>query len=39
MKRHMMEIFGNYKKLKQGKQYTVAMSRLESSPNISPEGR
>ena len=39
MKRHMMEIFGNYKKLKQGKQYTVAMCRLESSPNISPEGR
>ena len=31
MKRHMMEIFGNYKKLKQGKQYTVAMCRLESS--------
>lgn len=25
MKRHMTEIFGNYKKLKQGKQYTVAM--------------
>jgi len=25
MKRHMMDIFGNYKKLKQGKQYTVAM--------------
>jgi len=28
MKRHMTEIFGNYKKLKQGKQYTVAMSYL-----------
>ena len=27
MKRHMNEIFGNYKKLKQGKQYTVAMSQ------------
>ena len=28
MKRYMTEIFGNYKKLKQGKQYTVAMSQL-----------
>ena len=28
MKRHMTEIFGNYKKLKQGRQYTVAVSQL-----------
>jgi 16S rRNA G1207 methylase RsmC len=28
MKRYMMEIFGNYKKIKQGKQYTVAMCQL-----------
>ena len=28
MKRYLTEIFGNYKKLKQGKQYTVAMASL-----------
>ena len=28
MKRYMTEIFGNYKKLKQGKQYTVAMCQF-----------
>jgi len=31
MKRHMMDIFGNYKKLKQGKQYTVAMCQKADS--------
>ena len=31
MKRYMMDIFGNYKKLKQGKQYTVAMCQKVDS--------
>ena len=30
MKRYMMDIFGNYNKLKQGKQYTVAVCHLTS---------
>jgi len=30
MKRNFKEVFGNYKKLKQGKNYTVAMAQKES---------
>jgi len=30
LKRNLIEVFGNYEKLKQGARYTVALARLEN---------
>jgi 16S rRNA G1207 methylase RsmC len=36
MKRYLTEIFGNYKKLKQGRQYTVAMATRVADDGQAP---